>query len=335
MTELFQVKELTLEQWDSHWKQVRQTNLPQSWQYGIAKEHAEGWRALRFLISDNTGRPVALAQVLTRTLALLGGIARLNRGPLLLEELLEPEGTENALAALRALLREARRRHWWVMQIAPELPDSEVARQGLRGLGLRPRVDAAWASGLIDLSLSEDELLGQLNRRWKRSLRKASELGVTWKPEQINSSRLKELLGRYLDLQKRNGFDGISTSLIVELSRLQSNNWSCNLFVAEIMNEGGGREAIGYRICLRHGNTTTDFVVSTNEKGRQMEANSVLYWQAILHAKRSGCAWFDIGGLSEVTPKGIAEFKKGLNATPYELVGEWRWYYWDHARVPA
>jgi lipid II:glycine glycyltransferase (peptidoglycan interpeptide bridge formation enzyme) len=324
---LFQVRELSIDQWHTYWKRCPKTNLLQSWQYGTAKEQAEGWRALRFLISDHTGHPKALAQVLTRTLPLLGGIARLNRGPLFLEELSETEGAENALAALRALLREARRRRWWVMQIAPELPDSEVARQGLRGLGLRPRANAAWASGLIDLSLSEDELFGRLNRRWKRALSKASELGVTVQLEELNSSRLGELLSSYADLQQRNSFDGISRRLIDELSRLRFDGWSCDFFVAEIVNEGGGQEAIGYRICLRHGNTAIDFVVSTNEKGRQMEANSALYWKAILHARQSGCAWFDIGGLSEATPKGIAEFKQGLNATSYKLVGEWRWYY--------
>ena len=59
-----------------------------------------------------------------------------------------------------------------------------------------------------------------------------------------------------------------------------------------------------------------------------MQANSVLLWHAILQAKRSGCRWFDVGGLGKSTPRGIAEFKKGINASPYELVGEWRCFPW-------
>jgi lipid II:glycine glycyltransferase (peptidoglycan interpeptide bridge formation enzyme) len=227
------------------------------------------------------------------------------------------------LAALGALLREALHRRWRVMFVAPELPGSDVVRQGLRGLGLHQKTGAAWASGLIDLSKSEDELLGRLNRRWKRALRKVSELGVTVKQEELTSSRLDELLKSYSNLQQRNDFNGISADLIIELSKFQSDVWSCILFVAEIINEAGDQEPIGYRLCIMHGNTTTDFVVSTNEKGRQMEANYALYWQAILHAKNSGCAWFDIGGLGSATPKGIAEFKQGLNAIPYELAGEY------------
>jgi lipid II:glycine glycyltransferase (peptidoglycan interpeptide bridge formation enzyme) len=63
-----------------------------------------------------------------------------------------------------------------------------------------------------------------------------------------------------------------------------------------------------------------------------MQANSVLLWQAILHAKHSACNWFDIGGLNEATPEGIAKFKQGLNAMPYELVGEWRRYSWVYLK---
>ena len=115
--------------------------------------------------------------------------------------------------------------------------------------------------------------------------------------------------------------------MIEVLSKLQSKDWACNLFVASRINEESELEELGYRLCIHHGNTVTDFVVSTNEKGRQTEANTALYWYAILHAKSIGCDWFDLGGLSEVTtPKGIAEFKKGLNSDLYELAGEWRKY---------
>jgi lipid II:glycine glycyltransferase (peptidoglycan interpeptide bridge formation enzyme) len=54
-----------------------------------------------------------------------------------------------------------------------------------------------------------------------------------------------------------------------------------------------------------------------------MQANSVLLWQAILHARNEGCKWFDAGGLGEATPPGIAVFKRGLNGEPYKLIGEW------------
>ena len=52
-----------------------------------------------------------------------------------------------------------------------------------------------------------------------------------------------------------------------------------------------------------------------------------MLWESILNAKENGCRWFDIGGLSEDTPSGIAHFKKGINAEMYSLIGEWRGFY--------
>lgn len=322
-TTRWQARVLTCNECEGYLQCCSKANLLQSWQYGAAKEGAEGWKAIRFLISNEFDQPVALAQVLTKGFPFIGAIARLNRGPLLMTTLSGDAEVQDKLAALGVLLREARQRRWRVMFVAPELPSSDVVRQSLRGLGLHQKTGAAWASGLIDLSQSEDELFGKLNRRWKRALRKASEIGVNVKQEELTSSRLDELLKSYSHLQQRNDFNGISADLIIELSKFQSEVWSCILFVAEIINEAGNQEPIGYRLCIQHGNTTTDFVVSTNEKGRQLEANYVLYWQAILHARNSGGAWFDIGGLGSATPKGIAEFKQGLNAIPYELAGEY------------
>jgi len=323
----WQMKAITFEEWEEHWQHCIMTNLLQSWEYGTAKEETEGWQAKHFLIMNENAQAVALVQVLVKGLPVIGGIARINRGPLMLAN----HSGENKLSikflALTTLLREARRQRWWMMQIAPEFPNSDVVRKGLLSLGLRPQAGAAWASGLIDLSLSESELLGKLNRRWKRALRKVSDLGVTVKHEELTDLRLEELLDGYTDLQKRNNFTGINTSLIKGLSKLQSKEWACNLFVASRINEENELEELGYRLCIHHGNMVTDVLVSTNEKGRKTEANTALYWHAILHAKHIGCEWFDIGGLSEVgTPKGIAEFKKGLNAESYELAGEWRKY---------
>lgn len=323
---MFQAKEVSIEQWDSYWRRCPNANLLQSQQYGAAKEQSGGWRPVRFLITDSIGHPVALVQVLVRCLPLLGGIARLNRGPLLLEEMLPEQAIPCALAALRALLREACRRRWWVVQIAPELPDIEVVWQGLQNIGLRRRPGLAWASGRLALELEEQTLLMGLNGKWRNCLRKGERLGVQVTRHEGSGTEQELLISAYAELQRRNSFKGLPAALLRSLAVQQGMTWQFDLFIARVANAQASDEPIGMLVCVRHGDTATYLIGSTNELGRQMQANSVLLWQAILHAKRSGCAWFDIGGLNASTPKGIAEFKGGLNATPYVLVGEWRWY---------
>jgi hypothetical protein len=327
MIKTFHLKEVSLEQWNSHWQQVPKANLLQSWQYGEAKAQAEGWRVIRFLISEESSHPVALAQMLTRTIPLLGGIARLNRGPILLEEFPEDQAMERGLEALRAVLKEARRRRWWVVQIAPELPDIETVLISLKQMDLRQRPETAFASGRLALGVDEKSLLMGLNGKWRNCMRKGERLGVSVSRHEGSGPELELLIGSYVELQHSKDFHGIPDRLIRSLAAQQGKMWQFNLFVARAGNTSDSEEPIGMLVSVCHGDTATYVIGSTNEHGRQMQANSVLLWQAILHARRFGCAWFDIGGLSAITPKGVAEFKNGLNAVPYKLVGEWRWYY--------
>lgn len=327
MSEMFYVKEISLEQWDSHWQHVPKANLLQSWQYGTAKEQTGGWRALRFLVSGSSGHPVALAQMLTRSLPLLGGIARLNRGPLLLDELPEDQSIARTLEALRALLREARRRRWWVVQIAPELPDTEKVFSGLMQMGLRRRPDPVWASGRLALGVDEKYLLMGLNGKWRNCLRKGERLGVEVSRHNCSGPEQDLLINGYAELQRSKGFEGLPEALLRSLAVQQCKAWQFDLFIARTANAPASDAPIGMLVTVRHGDTATYLIGSTNDQGRQMQANSVLLWHAILNAKSAGCVYLDIGGLSAATPKGVAEFKKGVNADPYVLVGEWRWCY--------
>jgi lipid II:glycine glycyltransferase (peptidoglycan interpeptide bridge formation enzyme) len=320
----WQAKVLSRDEWETYWIRCQHTNLLQSWQYGDAKEQAEGWQAQRFLIVDENKQAIALAQVLTRVLPLVGGIARLNRGPLLLFN--HPMVTEvpRKLAALQVLLKEAHRRRWWLLQAAPELPDTTSAALGLQALGFRKLTAPAWASARMSLQIEEQGLLMQLNGKWRNCMRKGVKLGVTVSRNECKDEVLTFLMRSYIGLQSSRGFLGLSEKLIRALAAQQGPQWQFNLFIARDITTTEHGEPLGILVTVRSGDTALYFIGSTNDKGRQMQANSVLLWQALLHAKQSACNWFDVGGLSEATPKGIAEFKKGINAAPYKCVGEWR-----------
>lgn len=326
-TQNWHAKLLSYDEWKTYWKICPENNLLQSWHYGEAKEKSGRWQSQRFLILDQFEHPIAIAQILTKTFSIFGAIARLNRGPLLLDNYIDDADVPIRLAVLNVLIKEARLQRWWIFQIAPEIKDCEIARYTLRAFGLKLQNIHPWASGLIDLNLSEDELYVNLNRRWKRAIRKSSEFGVIIENEKLTISKLNEILKSYKNLQESNAFKGIDEELVRKIFAIQSTDLSINLFVAKKINENGLFDDIGYRLTIYCGYTALDFIVSTNNAGLKMDANSGLYWHAILHAKKNGCRWFDIGGLNESTPRGIAEFKNGLNSNPYKLVGEWRkWF---------
>lgn len=325
-TMLWQVSELHRDEWENYWQRCPKATLLQSWQYGAAKEEAEGWKALRYLVADGEGRPIALAQVLTRGLPVIGGIARLNRGPLLLADMPNDDEVQTKLAVLQVLLREARRQRWWIMQVAPELPPTNEVRLGMQMLGLKKMPISAFGSGLLALNVSEQSLLMGLSGKWRNCMRKGEKLGVSVTHHECKGKSLELLLRSYADLQSNRRFEGVSEKLIRALARQHGATWQFSLFVARAIGESPEEEPLGLLVTIKSGDTAIYLIGSASDRGRQMQANSVLLWQAILHAKHIGCCWFDIGGLSEATPKGVAEFKQGVNAIPYGLAGEWRSY---------
>jgi len=109
------------------------------------------------------------------------------------------------------------------------------------------------------------------------------------------------------------------------MSEQADSDWGFNLFVAE-EEESKKKNILGMLVMIRHGDTATYLIGLTDEKGRKLNANYALLWSAILHARKINCKWFDIGGLDETTPQGIAHFKKGLNSSLYSLTGEWVYF---------
>ncbi len=320
---MYSVKEVAYSEWLTHLKEIQYVNMLQHWQYGIAKEQTGKWKAVRFIIMKD-GQLIAIAQFLVKMFPFLGGIARMNRGPLL-SKLIENDYRESTSCnVIGALVEEAQKRHWRVIQIAPELPYSEATVKVLRKFSLRQLDVPPSASGYIDLVPDKDHLLMSLKGNWRNHLRKGVLLGTKVTIACGNSSKLNMLINCYSKLQQDKSFLGVPDSFIISLAKQEGDGWEFTLFIANEENYENTEDSVGMLASVHHGDTATYFIGYTTDKGRKLQVNYVLLWEAILYAKQNGCKWFDIGGLNSTTLKGIADFKKGLNPVLYGLIGEWR-----------
>jgi hypothetical protein len=305
-----------------YWRKCKKNNLLQSWEYGVAKEFNCNWEVERYLITDNKGKPVSLAQVMKKNI-LFFKIARLNRGPLLLINQI-PEIHEELykLLSLHLLRAELTLQKVNAFIAAPELSMSSYIKSLLIAFGFYPINKSAWSSGLLNLTMPEAELLGALNGKWRNQLRKGQKSYVHIECHRCQGIYVDILLNKYEILQKKQKFLGLSSSFIRHLSTQTSDEFQMNIFVATCTDRFG-EEPIGLLVTAYSGDTATYLISTVDEIGRNLQVNSVLLWESILHAKRKGCKWFDVGGMGMKTPTGVNEFKKGLNSTPYSLVGEW------------
>ena len=314
-TALYMIKELSRPEWDSFWCQVDFANLMQSWEYGEAKQ-SQNWQANRFLIQDRSGNPFALIQVLVKAIPLIGGVARINRGPLYFKASLEQEVDIELL--WKSIRRMARSRRWWILSVAPELPNEDTVLAALNRAGFKKKDKVSWGSTRIPLQQERGQLLKQLKGKWRNLLRKGEKLGTTVECV-TDQQAIGGLIQRYIEFQREYDFVGVPAELLKSLSRQTGKDFAFKVYQTCGLAEPG---LSGFVFIVHHGDTATYLVGWSSQEGRRQQANYLLLWQGIVDAMDHGLKWFDMGGLNENTPRGIAHFKQGLNGAPYQLVGE-------------
>ncbi len=311
----WQVVELSESTWQALYNQAKSPSFLQSSQYGQATARANKLSTLWLLVQDESGKAVAICQLLIRSLPFFGKIARINRGPVMIHG-----GDELAMASILCIVREARRKKIRYVKAAFERPMSERIMHQFKAFKFFKSRLTPWGSACLDLSLPSDSLLKNLNGKWRNGLRKAEKLELLVKRETLNEQNLTSVISWYESFQIGKNFTGISKALLSEFSKRNSKHFNSKVFFAHHPESSA---PLGMLLTITSGGVSTYLIGVSNAEGRKAQVNSLLLWQAIMAAKSEGMSLFDLGGLNEETPAGIAKFKKGLNGSPYQLVGEW------------
>lgn len=314
----YRYREINREEWKCHWSRISQSNLMQSWEYGDAKAD-DGWRPIRYVFEELGGQPVALAQLLVKTWSIFGGVARLNRGPVLIK--VDGSKTDDSakLVVIKMLEEIAREKKCWLLFLTPELRMNNDSVILLKSIGLTPKKKLeAWGSARVSLHGDVADLLERLNGKWRNLLRKSQKNKLKVERTEHTEASISDLIKFYEDAQRDIGFLGIESSLLKSLWKKSNEDFQfCQYFATEF----GSAEVVGILVSITHGDTATYLLGNTNSNGRKLNANYGMLWEAIIDAKNAGCVWFDLGGINKNTPKGVAHFKSGLNGDSYQLIG--------------
>lgn len=307
----FETRPFAQPEWDAIAGSLEGLSLLQTWAYGEAKT-AAGWRVERGVLKD--GRDVVGAvQVLVRALPVVGGgLAWVNRGPLLQQQSTDSRVISSALAALRRHYVENRGFH---LRIAPawQALDDAVPVRGL----VSSRV-AGWASARIDLSCSPAGIRANFRSNWRNHLSKAERLGVEVErgDSEVFFSAFLEEYRSFLGVRRY--ATSLTPVLLGELrKRMQG---SSALTIYRCHHQG---TALGSALIVRYGAIAEYLAGTLLPPGRGMNAGQILLWRALCDMQAEGLAVFDVGGMDFLrTPKGIHEFKQGMSGEPYRLANE-------------
>jgi hypothetical protein len=243
-----------------------------------------------------------------------GGVVWINRGPLWRKE------TGAATASLSEILMELRR--YWVEErkmylcLAPPLTaeEADASLGAVPGYSWIPGT-TGWASALVDLSDSVEQLRQALSKNWRKQLNKAERLGV-----QCSAGRSAGLFEGFLKhyeahLSRKEIDTNLTPEFLQELQCLLPDERKMWVF------EGRqGDEPLGSLLVATYGDACMLLAFGLNEKGREVHGGYPMHWQVLVKMKELGYRRLDLGGMDpRRTPPGILQFKSGLRGRPYQL----------------
>ena len=164
---------------------------------------------------------------------------------------------------------------------------------------------------VLDLSLSEEEILAGMHQKTRYNIRLAEKKGVRIV---IDNGRIEDFLHLMEETTNRDNFSAHSDDHYRAMARFNPD------FIQLILAEYEGRVIAAGLFCFSDSVATYLHGASANEF-RQVMAPYLLQWTAIKKAKSAGLKYYDFYGISAVKWPGVTRFKQGFGGQAVEYAG--------------
>lgn len=174
----------------------------------------------------------------------------------------------------------------------------------------------------IDIAKSENDLLTSFHSKTRYNIRKADREGVSVKEDNSDLafekylSLMRETVQRqrfYAHSEKyhRKMWDELHTKMIKDKKKP----------IARLLTATYKSEIITCWIIFVHKDTLYYPYGASTHKYKNVMANNLMLWKAILYGKKNKLKKFDLWGREE--GKGFTKFKEGYNPTVIDFLGTW------------
>jgi peptidoglycan pentaglycine glycine transferase (the first glycine) len=273
-----------------------------------------GWAAHRILASDRVG-----AQVLVRRpRPLPWAFAYAPRGPV--GGGWSPDEMTAFTETIRGRLANAAGRvsH---LRIDPEIeidgphdPDGAL-RRTLTAAGWRSARPVQPASTrVIDLTMDEEALWGELRKKWRQYVNEARSAGI--RVIDAGGDRLGDFYRIYRETADRAGF-------LIRTEAAYRDVWDAFAPAGRarlLFAETADGEPVASLFLVRCGSRVVEPYGGMTQSGGDSRANYLLKWEAIRTSREQGATSYDLWGLAT---GGIAHFKTGFGGREVRYIGAW------------
>jgi hypothetical protein len=264
----------------------------------------------RYVLFRRDTRTIAVANLRTRSVPVLGRVTLISHGPTLLGPAAAwPRDLEDVLACL------AERRHQHEVGEIRVDCDLALARHAIDPLRL---VDAArtdptrspYRTIVLDLSQGLDAVRRNLHPKWRRDLQRAerSDLQVDRSAQPGDIAQADALLD---NLRARKGFDVPQDASF--FARVAEAAHGEERILIHRVRQGG--ELVSFHIGAYSGDTATYHLGASSSGGLQARAAFLCQWLAVRTAVELGLSWYDTGGIDPEGNPDVYRFKRRMGGT--------------------
>ena len=179
---------------------------------------------------------------------------------------------------------------------------------------------------VVNLSKTEEELLGEMRAKTRYNIRLAAKKGVT-----VRFSKEKKYLERFLELAKevtgRSEFNYHSPTHFEKMLEVLGKADMLELAAAEYQSD-----ILAVHFLIYFSDTVTYLHGASSSQRREVMAPHLLQWESMRRAKQMGFKYYDFWGVGAQWP-GITRFKEGFGGERREYAGAYdlaldKFWYW-------
>jgi lipid II:glycine glycyltransferase (peptidoglycan interpeptide bridge formation enzyme) len=300
--------------WNSFVSSSPNGHILQSWEWGELKERT-GWKSVRLALMQK-GHIRAAAQILLRSLPLgFGTLAYVPRGPVLDYD--DPVLLSAMLQAFRDL---AAQRKVISLKIEPDVIEPSTISTRLRQAGLEPAPPVQMRSSIwVDLTASEDEMLGRQKQKTRYNIRLAAKKGVAVSAH--GSDGIDAWYEMYAATSQRDGFTIHGLDYYRHVMRCLGSAGTVNLLLAH--HEG---DLLAGIIVFAFGSKAQYMYGASSNEKRNLMAPYLVQWEGMRWAKLRGATLYDLWGIPDTLEEnedlwGVYRHKRGYGGEIVRYVG--------------
>jgi lipid II:glycine glycyltransferase (peptidoglycan interpeptide bridge formation enzyme) len=288
----------------------------QSFEWGEFQKKVEG-KIMRFGVEEN-GELVAAVTLVEKSLPLGMKYFYAPRGPITISDLRFPISDLYNFLFLE-IKKIAKKEKFIFLRFEPKEQSQTLNLK----FQISKSIDIQVGKTIIlDLALSEEDLLKKMHQKTRYNIRLAEKKGV--KIREAGIGEFEKFWSLMSDTVNRDGFRLHSKNYYEKMLSLGGNFSKLFFgFVPSSLGEGGGLngEIICAGIFCFFGDTAVYLHGASSSKNREVMAPHLLQWELIKKAKALGCKYYDFSGIDEKKYPGVTRFKRGFSGVEVNYPG--------------